>query len=288
MTNDQSRGSLRAALQAGGWKRPVQGFTLRYVPLMLAVAAAGCDRPRAGGQEGPNPGTAVPTVSSTVPSRQATGAPAGAGAITPTSPPAPGPAAKPRAPRPVPVAAPLAPKAPATVARAGTTTRAVVVELPVVKQAVADLPDGAAPTGTEPEPLLVTDAERKAAPGTSELDEGELDGLVLAPGAYAWSTDVSIPVEVTLAGEADDVWIFRIAKDLVVADHASVTLSGGARAGNVLWLVAGRATLGAGATVEGTIESPVPVSKGPGAVVTGSSAPLRDLATPHAAVAKVE
>jgi hypothetical protein len=194
------------------------------------------------------------------------------------------------------VAAALAPKPQATVARAGPLAGAVAVGHPVVDrqvtnrpvaaQPVADLPDRAALAGTEP--LLVTDAERKAAPGTSDLDGGRLDGLVLAPGAYAWSTSVSIPVEVTLAGEADDVWIFRIAGDLVVDDQASVLLSGGARAGNVLWLVAGQVTLGAGATVEGTIESPGPVSQGRGAVVTGSSAPPGDPANPHAAVAKVE
>jgi hypothetical protein len=181
------------------------------------------------------------------------------------------------------VAAPV--KAAATVARAVPPAKAAAVNNPAADLPAADLPPAAARAGTEP--LQVTDAERKAAPGASELGGGELDGLVLAPGVYAWSTNVSIPAEVTLAGDAEDVWVFRIAKDLRVADQASVVLTGGARAGNVLWLVAGRVTLGAGAIVEGSIESPVPVSQGPGAVVTGDTTAGRDLAPSNAEVAKL-
>jgi hypothetical protein len=257
----------------------------RSVSLMLAVAVAGCNSTQAAGQDGPNPGTAVPTAGSTIPTSQTKGATAGAGAIAPGSAPAQGPAALRLPSKPTPVAAPRPRKVPATVAQASPTARAVVVKYPVVAQPVADLPDGVASPETE---STVSDAERRVAPGTSELDGGKLDGLVLAPGTYAWSTSVSIPAEVTLAGEANDVWIFRIAKDLAVADQAAILLSGGARASNVLWLVAGSVTVGAGATVEGTIESPVPVSRAPGAVVTGSFTPQRDPATPTAEVAKAE
>jgi hypothetical protein len=280
MTNLQSRGSLRAAFQAGAWQRPVQGFTLRFLPLVLAVAAAGCDRTRAVGQEVPHPSSEVAAVSATTPSQLARGALGGEGTVTVSSVPAPGaPAVRPDPPRPVQVAALPAPEAPANVAEAGTSAEAVAADLPA-----EELPDAAAPSGTTP--LLVSGADREILPGTFELGGGELDGLVLAPGSYAWSSGLSIPAEVTLAGEADDVWVFRVARDLVVAERASVLLTGGARAGNVLWLVAGRVTLGAGAIVEGTIESPVSVSRGPGAVVTGGEGPAPDQATLHGVVAK--
>jgi hypothetical protein len=281
MTNIQVRGSVRAAIQAGGWKRPVQGFTLRYLPLMLAIAAAGCDRSKAGGQESAKPNAEDPTVRSAIQSPEARVVPATEKAVSAKRTPA----AAGLPPRPSPVAAPLTMKASATVARAGPPAKAVVVNSPAARLPAADVPAAAATAGTEP--LLVTDAERKGAPGASELGGGELDGLVLAPGVYAWSTNVSIPAEVTLAGDAEDVWVFRIARDLRVADQASVVLTGGARAGNVLWLVAGRVTLGAGAVLEGTIESPVPVSQGPGAVVTGGITAGRDLAPSSAEVAKL-
>jgi len=107
------------------------------------------------------------------------------------------------------------------------------------------------------------DAAGRTIPDGTELFAGNLGGQTLAPGLYKWSTDVTIPTNVTLSGGANDVWIFQIAGNLDIAsagDLASgikVMLSGGAQASNVFWQVGGLtgATLGTYSTFNGTILS---------------------------------
>jgi len=117
--------------------------------------------------------------------------------------------------------------------------------------------------------IAYADAAGRVSPDFTELGAGNIDGMTLVPGLYTWSSGVSIPVGVTLAGGANDVWIFQVAQDLVVANDARVTLSGGAQAGNVFWQVAGQATIGTTATVEGTILSKTLISMNTGAVLNG-------------------
>jgi len=73
----------------------------------------------------------------------------------------------------------------------------------------------------------------------------------------------------TLAGPADKVWIFQISGDLTMGSGAHVVLSGGALAGNVFWQVAGGATIGTTAHVEGTVLSATAVTLQSGATVNG-------------------
>ena len=40
--------------------------------------------------------------------------------------------------------------------------------------------------------------------------------MILGAGVYKWSGGVSIPQDLTLAGSANDVWIFEIAQDLTL------------------------------------------------------------------------
>jgi hypothetical protein len=89
------------------------------------------------------------------------------------------------------------------------------------------------------------DAAGRIVPDAIELGSGNISGLTLAPGLYKWSTGVLINQNVTLAGGANDIWIFQIAGDLTMASAKSVILSGGAQAKNVFWQVGG----GAGATI---------------------------------------
>src|SRR5665648_486445 len=79
-----------------------------------------------------------------------------------------------------------------------------------------------------------TDAAGRTNPTATELGDGNIGGMTLAPGLYKWSTDVIIPTDVTLSGGANDVWIFQIGQDLTVGNAAMVTLSGGAQAKNCL------------------------------------------------------
>lgn len=87
----------------------------------------------------------------------------------------------------------------------------------------------------------------------TELGAGSIGGRTLAPGVYSWSTDVTIPSDVVLKGGKNDVWIFQISKNLIVANGKSVLLHGQARARNIFWQVAGKTVLGTTSRFEGII-----------------------------------
>jgi hypothetical protein len=104
------------------------------------------------------------------------------------------------------------------------------------------------------------DAARK------ELLGGNLDAELLTPGVYTWSSSVGITTEINIAGGPDDIFIFQIAGDLIMAANLNVVLAGGAKAKNIFWQVAGEVELGAGAHFKGTILAATSVT-----FVTGSS-----------------
>jgi hypothetical protein len=106
-------------------------------------------------------------------------------------------------------------------------------------------------------------------PAITELGAGNIGGLTLAPGVYSWSTNVTIPSNVALKGNAHDVWIFQIAKNLVVSNGKAVLLRGHAQAKNIFWQVAGKATLGTTSHLEGTILSQTLISLKTGATING-------------------
>jgi hypothetical protein len=93
-----------------------------------------------------------------------------------------------------------------------------------------------------------TDAAGRTLPDHTELGSGNIGGLTLAPGLYKWSTGVTIPTDVTLAGGLNDVWIFQIAGNVTIAGATSVILSGGAQARNIFWQVAGGVGVDLGTT----------------------------------------
>jgi hypothetical protein len=101
------------------------------------------------------------------------------------------------------------------------------------------------------------------------LASGNLGGLTLAPGLYTWGSSVTIPADVTIAGAADDVWIFQIANDLDVSSAKSVLLSGGAQAKNIFWQIAGQATIHADAHLEGVMLSKTGITLQTGASLHG-------------------
>jgi hypothetical protein len=93
------------------------------------------------------------------------------------------------------------------------------------------------------------------------LGAGNISGLNLAPGLYKWGTGVLISNSgVTLSGKPDDTWVFQIAQDLTVNNNAIITLSGGAQAKNIFWVVAGQATLGTDVNFSGIILSKTLIS----------------------------
>ena len=98
-----------------------------------------------------------------------------------------------------------------------------------------------------------TDAAGRTNADFLNLQSGNVGGQTLVPGLYKWGTGVTVPTDVTIAGGADDVWIFQISNDLDVSSAKQVVLSGGAQAKNIFWQVAGHVTIHANAHFEGVI-----------------------------------
>ena len=114
-----------------------------------------------------------------------------------------------------------------------------------------------------------TDAAGRTNPTATELGAGNIGGLTIAPGLYKWGTGVSIPTDVTLAGGANDVWIFQIAQTLTVSSGVKIILSGGAQAKNIFWVVAGQTTIGTTAEFNGNILDQTAIALNTGAKLNG-------------------
>jgi hypothetical protein len=114
-----------------------------------------------------------------------------------------------------------------------------------------------------------SDAAGRSNPDFLNMADGNIGGKTLAPGLYKWGTGVTIPNDVTISGAANDVWIFQISNDLDVSSAKRVILSGGARARNIFWQVAGQVTIHADAHFEGIILSQTGITLQTGASMNG-------------------
>ena len=114
-----------------------------------------------------------------------------------------------------------------------------------------------------------TDAAGRSTPTFLDLAGGNIGGQTLVPGLYTWTSSVTIPTDVTIAGAPNDIWIFQITGDLMTSAATKMTLSGGARAKNVFWQVAGEVVLGTASHAEGIILSKTAVNLGTGASIDG-------------------
>jgi len=115
------------------------------------------------------------------------------------------------------------------------------------------------------------DAAGRSLPDFTELYAGNISGRTLPPGLYKWSTGVLFTTDVTLAGTANDTWIFQISQDLTVGPGAHVILAGGALAKNIFWQVGGGVgvILNTTSHVEGTISAAKAINLKTGATVNG-------------------
>jgi hypothetical protein len=87
----------------------------------------------------------------------------------------------------------------------------------------------------------------------NELKGGLIGGETLTPGVYTFTTDILITADVTLHGNADDVFIIRTTGSLKQAASKDVKLTGGAQAKNIFWQVAQQVEVGASAVLNGII-----------------------------------
>jgi len=134
---------------------------------------------------------------------------------------------------------------------------------------------------TEPTPTKMTtaigdmvtaynDAAGRKLPDHSELYLGNLTGQTLTPGLYNWTSGVQASsAGFTISGSATDVWIFQIAQNLELTSGTIVTLSGGARASNIFWQVAGNVTLGTTVQMQGIILCKTQIALNTGATLNG-------------------
>ena len=113
------------------------------------------------------------------------------------------------------------------------------------------------------------DAAGRLSPDFLELGTGDLGGKTLSPGLYKWTTTVSLPSDVTISGGADDIWIFQISGDLTMSSAVQITLEGGAQAKNIIWQIAGQATIGTNAHFEGVILSKTAITFQTSASING-------------------
>ena len=111
-------------------------------------------------------------------------------------------------------------------------------------------------------------SEQNELDSTSHKNE-HFQGNVLTPGVHEWDENLNLDSDVTLSGSADDVWLFKISKDLIIDENVVFTLTDGASADNVFWYVEGEVTIGKNAQFEGIILSMNDITLEDGAKLNG-------------------
>ncbi|KAJ6595522.1 antifreeze protein [Mycena vulgaris] len=114
-----------------------------------------------------------------------------------------------------------------------------------------------------------TDATGRVNPNFNNLANGAIGGLILAPGLYKWTTGITIGSDVTIAGGATDTWIFQVAGTMTVAAGKKTVLAGGALPKNIVWVVTGAVTAGAGSHLDGVILGKTAVTLSTGTSLNG-------------------
>ncbi len=113
------------------------------------------------------------------------------------------------------------------------------------------------------------DAAGRSLSAVNNLGAGTIGGLSFVPGLYHWGSNVLVTTDITLNGDANDVWIFQSTGNLVVSSGVEILLAGGALAKNVFWQVAGYAQLGTGSIFRGNILCQTQINVQTGASVSG-------------------
>ncbi|KIJ44415.1 hypothetical protein M422DRAFT_30538 [Sphaerobolus stellatus SS14] len=98
-----------------------------------------------------------------------------------------------------------------------------------------------------------TDGNSRTASAIINLGAGNLTAQTLTPGLYTWASGVNIVTSLTFSGSATDTWILKIAGGLNVASPAKVTLTGGALAKNIFWVVSGTVNIGGASSFSGVV-----------------------------------
>ena len=106
--------------------------------------------------------------------------------------------------------------------------------------------------------------------------EGNLGGLTKTPGLYVNGSSTGISgtganaiLTLDAQGDANAVFVFKMASTLTTDSGTSIVLSGGAQAKNVYWQVGSSATLGTTSAFKGNILAAVTITVNSGSMVDG-------------------
>jgi len=117
--------------------------------------------------------------------------------------------------------------------------------------------------------IAYTDAAGRVGPNFINLGAGNIGGLTLTAGLYKWTTNVTIPTNITISGSATAIFIFQISGTLKASSGINITLIGGAKAKNIFWQTTGAVTLGTTSHFEGNILSNTAINLKTGASING-------------------
>ena len=114
-----------------------------------------------------------------------------------------------------------------------------------------------------------SDASGRVNPDFLNLGAGSIGGLTLTSGLYKFTSAVVIPTDINISGGPNDIFIFQIAGNLNMSSAVSITLSGGAQAKNIFWVVSGATTIGTSSHFEGNILGQTGINMQTGASING-------------------
>ncbi|MEO8430803.1 MAG: ice-binding family protein [Acidobacteriota bacterium] len=117
----------------------------------------------------------------------------------------------------------------------------------------------------------ITDASGRPCPGGNNLT-GQVLGsggtiLTLVPGVYCFASTAQLTGDLVLNGSG--IYIFQIGTSLTTASASSVTLTNGASACNVSWIVGSSATIGTTTNFAGSILAVASITANTGAHING-------------------
>lgn len=113
-------------------------------------------------------------------------------------------------------------------------------------------------------------ATRTPATGAQlNIGGGTVTTQTLAPDLYTWTTPVNITGDLTLSGDATDIWIFQVSGTLTIDANIDIILTGGALPENVFWQTTQTTNLMAGSHFEGNILSQTDIAMRSGATLDG-------------------
>jgi len=114
-----------------------------------------------------------------------------------------------------------------------------------------------------------SDASMQNGDDSSGVENERFQSSVLTPGVHQWNDSLHIESEITLSGNENDVWVFKIGDNLTVHENTVITLTDGAHAENIFWFVEGEVTVGENAQFEGIILSMNDITLEKGAKING-------------------